>query len=214
MCANYRPPDRARLDRIASFRWLVERDFPAEAYPGSPAPMLRRAADGDFQWSVGVFGLVPPWAKDLRFARHTYNARSETVASKPSYRSAWRKGQFCLVPMMAFYEPSYASGKAVRWRIEREDAQVFMVAAIWDAWKGSSSEWTLSFSLLTVNATAHPLMSQFHGPEDEKRSIALADSEWLSAAPADALALLNLPSARAFTSSADPRAARSAAKAV
>ena len=59
---------------------------------------------------MAVFGLAPPWVKDLCFARHTYNARSETVASKPSYRSAWRKGQFCLVPMLAFYEPSYASG--------------------------------------------------------------------------------------------------------
>ena len=100
----------------------------------------------------------------------------------------------------------------MRWRIEREDAQVFMVAAIWDAWKGSTSEWTLSFSLLTVNAAGHRLMRQLHCPEDEKRSIALADAEWLTATPANALVLLNLPSPQAFSFSADPRAAGSAAR--
>jgi len=41
----------------------------------------------------GLFGLVPHWSQDTKITRHTYNARSETVASKPSFREAWKHGQ-------------------------------------------------------------------------------------------------------------------------
>jgi putative SOS response-associated peptidase YedK len=70
--------------------------------------------------------------------RQTYNARSETVAEKPSFRSAWRKRQFCLIPVQAFYEPNYedASAAPVRWRIERGDGEPFCVAGLWEmAWR-------------------------------------------------------------------------------
>ncbi|GBH21669.1 Putative SOS response-associated peptidase YedK [Pseudomonas syringae pv. actinidiae] len=40
---------------------------------------------------TGSFGLIPSWSKDSKFAKRIYNARSETVAEKPSYRHAWRQ---------------------------------------------------------------------------------------------------------------------------
>jgi putative SOS response-associated peptidase YedK len=43
---------------------------------------------------LGRFGLVPHWSKNDKIARHTYNARSETVAPKPSFRDAWRRRSF------------------------------------------------------------------------------------------------------------------------
>ena len=58
------------------------------------------------------------WVKDDKISRHTYNARSETAAEKTSYRTAWRQRQFGLLLVDNFYEPSYESGKAVRWKIE------------------------------------------------------------------------------------------------
>ncbi|MDB5772473.1 MAG: response-associated peptidase, partial [Burkholderia sp.] len=61
-------------------------------------------------------GMVPHWA-DIKLARQTYNARTETVASKPSFRNAYKRGQFCVLPVSSFYEPSYESGKAARWEI-------------------------------------------------------------------------------------------------
>lgn len=59
----------------------------------------------------GIFGLVPHWAEDLKLARSTYNARTETVATKPSFRDAWRKSRHCIIPAAAFYEPDWRSGK-------------------------------------------------------------------------------------------------------
>jgi hypothetical protein len=117
MCSNYRPatPDKLR------FHFGVappDSDFKDEAYPGYMAPMIRRprldSIPGDRACALGMFGMVPHWA-DIKLARQTYNARTETVASRPSFRNAYKRGQFCVLPVSSFYEPSYESGKAVRW---------------------------------------------------------------------------------------------------
>jgi len=87
--------------------------------------------------------------------------------------------------MEAFFEPNYETGKPVRWRIERQDKALFTVAALWDIWRPSEGEILHSFSMLTINADDHPLMSRFHAPGDEKRSLAIVPAdqreEWLAA---------------------------------
>lgn len=59
-----------------------------EAYPGSIVPIATNFAPR--LWVPARFGLIPGWAKDTKIARSTYNARSETVAEKPSFRHAWQ----------------------------------------------------------------------------------------------------------------------------
>ena len=61
----------------------------------------------------GRVGLIPHWAKDTEISRQTYNARSETVDEKPSFRDAWRRAQHCIIPADWIYEPDWRSGKAV-----------------------------------------------------------------------------------------------------
>lgn len=185
MCANYlpSPPSAFRLHYDAA-----EPTFEyTEAYPGSSAPILIRSAEYPDERKVerAVFGMIPVWAKDQKIARKTYNARSETVGVRNSYRRPWNRRQFCLVPAQAFYEPNYESGKAIRWRIHREDDQPFALAGIWDAWKTDTGEWIRSFSMLTVNADDSPLMRRFHGIDDEKRSVVAVPADryddWLDA---------------------------------
>lgn len=151
-------------------------DFPDESYPGFMAPIVvkshltSRVASG-----LAKFGLIPAWAKDGKIARHTYNARSETAAEKPSYRTAWRHRQYGLVLVDNFYEPSYESGRAVRWKIELASGDPFGIACLWDRWTDpASGELMVSFSMLTVNADEHPVMRQFHKSGDEKRMAAVA----------------------------------------
>ena len=173
MCVNYRPATPAQLQNFFKVR-PGNFQTPEESFPGYAAPMIL----GD-EAVKACFGLIPHWAKDSKLSRSTYNARSETVADKPSFRQAWRLGQFCLVPMQAFYEPNYESGAAVRWKIERRDQQPFAVAGLWDRWLSPTGEPVLSFTMLTVNADAHPLMKRFHKPGEEKRSIvAIAQEQW------------------------------------
>ncbi|AXI02808.1 SOS response-associated peptidase family protein [Aquirhabdus parva] len=132
MCANYEP---IRPSEIINLGLVQPRfDFVKEAYPADLCPILISGLQDDFEWRQALFGLVPEWAETISFSKHTYNAQLETVATKPSYRTAWRENQYALVPMHSFFEPSYETGKAVRTRIERQDHEPFTVAAIWDHW--------------------------------------------------------------------------------
>ncbi len=173
MCANYAPSRADVLHALTS----LETAFGVlpEVYPGQLAPTIRLTQDGELQCVNSTFGLIPIWSKDPKFSRFTYNARVETAASKPSYRSAWAKRQIALTPMHAFYEPNYESGKPIRWRIERNDQAIFFAASLWDRRVGPTDQELISHTLLTVNADQHPLMKRFHAPDDEKRSIVTFD---------------------------------------
>jgi putative SOS response-associated peptidase YedK len=118
---------------------------------------------------LAQFGLVPHWVTDKKkFGLKTHNARSETVQEKPSYRAAWKDRRFGLALMKSFYEPSWETGKTVRWRIKRSDGQPIAVASIWERIIDiETGEVIFSFSMLTVNANGNDVMKHFHKPEDE-----------------------------------------------
>ena len=173
---------------------VPEQQYPPETFPGYVAPIIRANSEA-LRVDMAAFGLIPSWSKDRTIGRRTYNARSETVAEKPSYRTAWRQRQFCLVPMARFFEPCWETGKAVRWSIHRQDNELFTVAAIWDSWTDrATGEIVESFSMLTINADGHPVMGRFHRPDDERRSLVVVPqtnrTDWLTATPAVASQLL------------------------
>jgi putative SOS response-associated peptidase YedK len=145
------------------------------------------------------FGLIPSWAKDENFGRKTYNARLETVSEKPSYKEAWTKRHYALALADAFYEPCYESGKALRTKITQVNREPMAIASIWDTWiEPDTDELIVSFSMLTIEASNHPLMNRCHKPEDEKRTVVPLRpelfQEWLNATPESARALLKLDS--------------------
>ena len=145
------------------------------------------------------FGLIPSWAKDEDFGRKTYNARSETVSEKPSYKHAWSKRHYALALADAFYEPCYESGKAVRTKIFQANREPMAIASIWDTWtEPETGELIVSFSMLTIEASKHPVMNRCHKPEDEKRTVVPLKpdlfQDWLNATPESARELLSLDS--------------------
>lgn len=180
MCSNYKFPSKKDLAKLDANTDELELDLKDHVYPGYHAPIITKGFDLD----VGKFGLLPSWAKDFKFSSHTYNARTETVAAKPSFRHAWKYSKFCLVPVQEFYEPKYIDGKAHWYTIKREDDQPFTVAAIYED-AVINGQKVRSFSMLTINADHHPFMKQFHAPTDEKRSIIVIPeqyrNDWLNA---------------------------------
>jgi len=171
------PVDLIRLDMWPGYVGAFIRRHP-HADVGDEAAPEREAL-------AGMFGLVPHWSQDTNISKHTYNARSETVAEKPSFRDAWRKGQHCIIPAEAFFEPDWRSGKAVPTRIFRADGEPLGIAGLWSVWKSPQGEWMHIYTMLTINADEHPLMRLFHKPTDEKRMVAILPSEryqdWLEA---------------------------------
>jgi putative SOS response-associated peptidase YedK len=142
----------------------------------------------------GLFGLVPHWATDTKITRSTYNARSETVAEKPSFRDSWKRGQHCIIPAEAIFEPDWRSGKAIATRIERVAGEPMGIAGLWSSWKSPKGEIVLSYTMLTINAEDHGLMQLFHKPTDEKRMVVILPPEhyqdWLRATPEHSVAFM------------------------
>ena len=107
------------------------------------------------------------------------------MATKPSFREAWKRAQHCIIPAQAIYEPDWRSGKAIPTRIEREDGRPMGIAGLWSAWKSPQGEWVHSYTMRTINADTHQLMNQFHKPTDEKRMVVVlpeaAYEAWLTA---------------------------------
>lgn len=199
MCVHITPARPTALQRMTGLEPV--QDYPAESFPGYVAPIIRADAEAasGLRVDLAVFGLIPSWSKDRSIGRRTYNARTETVAEKPSYRTAWRQRQFCLVPVERFFEPCWETGKAVPWSIHRQDGEPFTVAAIWDRWtERATGEIVVSFSMLTINADGHPIMGRFYKPGDERRSLVVVPpskwSEWLGSVPSNAMAMMELMS--------------------
>jgi putative SOS response-associated peptidase YedK len=190
MCANFTPTRGERLFQQLGGGLPDMMPYKDECYPGYSAPLIRRATDNSNTYSrqidIATFGLVPSWAA-LKLARVTYNARIETVATKPAYRAAWRRSQFCVIPIENFFEPSYETGVAERWQISHADGLPLAVAGLWEwcSHGGNNNQAFFSFTMLTMNADQHPLMRRFHRPEDEKRMIVLLEPNqidpWLQA---------------------------------
>ena len=168
-----------------------------KAEDAEEAEEVQEAADGDkplralpsHELVAGQFGLVPRWVKSASDAKlrstKLVNARSETVTTSSNFRDAWLAGQRCIVPMMAFMEDDWRSGKAVPTRIARVDGKPMGVAGLWERWTGAEGDVIVSYTLLTVNANSHALMSRYQQPGNEKRMLAIlnegAYDAWLSA---------------------------------
>lgn len=191
MCSHYEAPSRQAM--MATYGIAPEETWVTDLWPGYFGPFLRLALDTDphdeaapnLEVLTGTFGLLPSWAKDEKLARRTYNARSETVASKPSFRQAWRQARHCIIPAAAIYEPDWRSGQAVPTRISRRDGKPMSLAGLWERWRSPAGEVVHSYTMLTVNADDHPLMNQYHRPGSEKRMVVILPQaqihDWLTA---------------------------------
>jgi putative SOS response-associated peptidase YedK len=151
-----------------------------------PAVVAGTAAAPAREALLGIYGLVPHWSPVLKIKQSTYNARSETVSQKDSFRDAWRKAQHCIVPAAAFYEPDHRTeNKVIQTRFARKDGKHMGIAGLWDKWTSPEGEDIFSFTMLTLNADTHPLMKNYHRKGEEKRMVAILPEEsyddWLQA---------------------------------
>ena len=166
-------------------------------WPTYSAAVVRNLS-GQREAVVARWGLIAASGKQLNPGLATFNARCESVATTPTFKGAWAKGQRCVVPCEAIYEPDWRTGRHVPTRLQRVDGQPMGVAGLWDSWAAPTGEVFLSFTMLTVNAENHSLMKHLHKPQDEKRMVVILDEgdydNWISAAPllapADLSALL------------------------
>jgi putative SOS response-associated peptidase YedK len=100
------------------------------------AAVRRDPADGRRHLALLRWGLVPSWAKDAAIGSRMINARAETLAEKPAFRSAL-KHRRCLIPADGFYEwrRDPGGGPKQPFRIVMRDGEPFALAGLWEVWK-------------------------------------------------------------------------------
>ena len=217
MCNRYVTPDEAALERF----WHIGRENSnpwrarAEIFPRAQGPFIRGADDRDRALVVGQWGLIPWFAKSATLTYSTNNARFEELAGKASFKQPWQRAQRCIIPAQSFNEPCWETGKNVWWQFRRADGAPWGLAGLWNAWMDKATgEIFESYTMLTLNADAHPLMARMHKPDpklpadrQDKRSvipIESADVEaWLFGSIEEAKALVRLPPVEAFDAGPD-----------
>ena len=142
-----------------------------------------------FHW-----GLIPSWAKDPKIGNRMINARSETLAEKPSFQNAYKRRR-CLVLADGYYEWQKIPGDRVKQPvyIRLKSQQPFAVAGLWEVWQTRDMDEPLK-SCTIITCPPNTMLADIHHrmpvilPQD-------AYAQWLSPdeQPADALQSLLIP---------------------
>jgi putative SOS response-associated peptidase YedK len=127
--------------------------------PTQTIPIVRAGEGDQREWAMVRWGLVPSWARDEKMGARMINARGETVAEKPSFRSAV-KSRRCLIPADGFYE-WVRDGEAKRpYFIHFANARPFAFAGLWERWQGHGSEPLETCTIITT--TPNELVAELH----------------------------------------------------
>jgi putative SOS response-associated peptidase YedK len=122
-------------------------------------PVVQDTAAGrELTWMR--WGFIPSWAKDPNSGPLLINARSETAAEKPAFRSAFKNSR-CLIPVDGFYEWKKTGAKKQPYHIRREDDRPFAFAGLWGKWHELESCTIWSSHSHTVALTP-PLLAKLH----------------------------------------------------
>ena len=215
MCNQYAPPGPERVEEY--FRSSLPREpYKPGIGPWGRGPFVRSASTGR-EAVVGQWALIGDNALEAKSSARimTNNARSESLATRPTFRGPWARGQRCLIPADSFLEPNWESGKNEWWRFRRADGAPWGLAGLWNSWTDpATGEIVESYTMLTMNADVHPLMRRMHKPdpkfgpnEQDKRSVVVIEpgdfDTWLTGSLEQATALIRLAPVDVFSAGPD-----------
>ena len=156
-----------RYSLIADIGELQERfDFAgselthAPRYNVAPTQMALTVTNGNGRsGSYMRWGLIPSWAKSASVGNRMINARAETVAERPSFRTAFQRRR-CLVLADGFYEWQGKGSNRRPMRIVMASGEPFAFAGLWDAWRDQMGEVVRSCTIIITSA--NELLSPIH----------------------------------------------------
>jgi putative SOS response-associated peptidase YedK len=127
--------------------------------PGQPRPAVRHA-EGDGppvrQLALLRWLRIPSWAPDAGLGYQCINARSETAAGKPAFRSPFRKRR-CLIPATGFYEWQKKGRARQPFHFRMRDGQPFAFAGLWDRWARGDGRETCAILTTAANELVRPM---------------------------------------------------------
>lgn len=174
-----------------------DRYQPSYYYHAFGLPEIPALCSGNTQnFRLLKWGLIPSWTRNREDAEEirykTFNARAESISSKPSYSKSF-KSRRCIIPVKGFFEWQHTERGKIPWYIYHADNEIFSIAGIYDTWvESATGEVIDTFSVITTEA--NELLSVIHNSKKRMPVILDKDSEkiWinLSTTEKDALDLL------------------------
>jgi putative SOS response-associated peptidase YedK len=136
------------------FGYRQQPNFPARynVAPTQPVPIVRHN-EGEREFALVRWGLIPPWVKDPRKLTLLVNARAESVNAKPAFRNAMRRRR-CLFPADGFYEWKDDGGRKRPFCIRPAERGPIAFAGLWETWAGPNGEEMESAAIITTTANA------------------------------------------------------------
>jgi putative SOS response-associated peptidase YedK len=153
MCGRYVSKEQAAIERA----WNLTRggDPFGPRYNAAPTqsfPIVRVRPGRGRELALLRWGLIPSWAKDASMGATMINARGETLAEKPAFRSAFQRRR-CLVPMAGFYEWQKTGTGKVPHFVHLLNADLFAVAGLYEWWTGNPNTLSIeSYTIITTQA--------------------------------------------------------------
>lgn len=126
--------------------------------PSSKVLIIRVDKEQERVADLYRWGLIPGWAKDPAIGNKLANARGETVAEKPSFRNAFKRGR-CLIPASGFYEWKALKGGKQPYYIYPVDADLFAFAGLTERWNGPDGP---VYSCAIITTGSNELMRRIH----------------------------------------------------
>ncbi len=123
------------------------------------AGILRSNPESEREFKWLRWGLIPHWAKEQSIGNKLINARGETVAQKPSFRSAFRRSR-CLIIASGFYEWQQQKNRRQPFYIQQIDNLPFALAGLWSTWKSPEDETIDTCTIITTEA--NEIMQPIH----------------------------------------------------
>ncbi len=137
------------------------------------AAMRRPTEDAGRQLVLLRWGLIPSWAKDPSIGYRMINARAESVAEKPSFRTAFKRRR-CLVLADGYYEWRKEGKKKQPYWIRMQDERPFAFAGLWEQWYGEGHEDQPLETCTIVTTDSNKLTSRIHN----RMPVILDDSDY------------------------------------
>lgn len=139
--------------------------------PGQEVPIITHE-NLNLVWLM-KWGLIPSWAKDRSIGNKMFNARAESVSTKPGFRNAF-KSHRCLVPSNGYFEWKTENNKKAPYFFEVQDRPLFAFAGIFDRWEEPvGGREIYSFAIITTDSNSdvksiHDRMPVILRPEQEQ----------------------------------------------
>ena len=134
------------------FRYRQQPNFPPRynVAPTQPVPIVR-LAEGEREFALLRWGLIPAWVKDPKGFSLLINARGESVNDKPAFRNAMKRRR-CLFPADGFYEWKEEGGRRKTFHARPIAGGPIAFAGLWENWIGPNGEEMETAAIVTTQA--------------------------------------------------------------